>query len=38
MGQKTSATSLFRHPIGARAATAFLSGSAASDSLASQEP
>ncbi|AKL98960.1 MULTISPECIES: UDP-2,3-diacylglucosamine diphosphatase [Burkholderia cepacia complex] len=38
MGQKTSATSLFRHPIGARAVTAFLSGSAAADDLASQEP
>ncbi|WP_261526239.1 UDP-2,3-diacylglucosamine diphosphatase [Burkholderia multivorans] len=31
MGQKTSATSLFRHPFGARAASAFLSGAAATD-------
>ncbi|WP_321788849.1 UDP-2,3-diacylglucosamine diphosphatase [Burkholderia pyrrocinia] len=38
MGQKTSATSLFRQPLGARAATAFLSGAAAIDGLASQEP
>ncbi|RQT47881.1 UDP-2,3-diacylglucosamine diphosphatase [Burkholderia cepacia] len=38
MGQKTSATSLFRHPLGARAATAFLSGSAATDGRVSQEP
>lgn len=38
MGQKTSATSLFRQPLGARAATAFLSGSAATDGLVSQEP
>lgn len=38
MGQKSSATSLFRHPIGARAATAFLSGSATADGLVSQDP
>ncbi|KVF76959.1 UDP-2,3-diacylglucosamine hydrolase [Burkholderia sp. FL-7-2-10-S1-D7] len=38
MGQKTSATSLFRQPIGARAVTAFLSGSAATDALSSNEP
>ncbi|MGU7815257.1 UDP-2,3-diacylglucosamine diphosphatase [Burkholderia sp. AW49-1] len=38
MGQKTSATSLFRQPLGARAVTAFLSGSAATDALASHEP
>lgn len=38
MGQKTSATSLFRHPIGARAATAFLSGSGATDGVVSHKP
>ncbi|WP_321807906.1 UDP-2,3-diacylglucosamine diphosphatase [Burkholderia sp. BCC1993] len=38
MGQKTSATSLFRQPLGARAVTAFLSGSAATDALSSHEP
>ncbi|KAB0649036.1 UDP-2,3-diacylglucosamine diphosphatase [Burkholderia sp. AU33545] len=38
MGQKTSATSLFRQPLGARAVTAFLSGSAATDALSSNEP
>ncbi|WP_063550161.1 UDP-2,3-diacylglucosamine diphosphatase [Burkholderia territorii] len=38
MGQKTSATSLFRQPLGARAVTAFLSGSAATDAFASHEP
>ncbi|WP_175816180.1 UDP-2,3-diacylglucosamine diphosphatase [Burkholderia diffusa] len=38
MGQKTSATSLFRQPLGARAVTAFLSGSAATDALSSSEP
>ncbi|RQR38272.1 MULTISPECIES: UDP-2,3-diacylglucosamine diphosphatase [unclassified Burkholderia] len=38
MGQKTSATSLFRQPLGARAVTAFLSGSAATDALSPHEP
>ncbi|RQZ14454.1 UDP-2,3-diacylglucosamine diphosphatase [Burkholderia sp. Bp9031] len=38
MGQKTSATSLFRQPLGARAVTAFPSGSAATDALSSHEP
>ncbi|WP_175672588.1 UDP-2,3-diacylglucosamine diphosphatase [Burkholderia ambifaria] len=38
MGQKTSATSLFRQPLGARAVTAFLSGSAATDALSAHEP
>ena len=38
MGQKTSATSLFRQPLGARAVTAFLSGAAATDALSSHEP
>ena len=38
MGQKTSATSLFRQPLGARAATAFLSGAATTDALSSDEP
>ncbi|KAB0642103.1 UDP-2,3-diacylglucosamine diphosphatase [Burkholderia latens] len=38
MGQKTSATSLFRQPFGARAVTAFLSGSAATDALSPHEP
>ncbi|KVV58591.1 UDP-2,3-diacylglucosamine hydrolase [Burkholderia territorii] len=38
MGQKTSATSLFRQPLGARAVTAFLSGSAATDAVSSHEP
>ncbi|RKU00397.1 UDP-2,3-diacylglucosamine hydrolase [Burkholderia sp. Nafp2/4-1b] len=38
MGQKTSATSLFRQPLGARAVTAFLSDSAAADALSSREP
>ncbi|EDT38819.1 UDP-2,3-diacylglucosamine diphosphatase [Burkholderia ambifaria] len=38
MGQKTSATSLFRQPLGARAVTAFLSGSAATDALSTHEP
>ncbi|KWF13628.1 UDP-2,3-diacylglucosamine diphosphatase [Burkholderia ubonensis] len=37
MGQKPSATSLFRHPLGARATTAFLSGSAAADALSAHE-
>ncbi|WP_175797523.1 UDP-2,3-diacylglucosamine diphosphatase [Burkholderia ambifaria] len=38
MGQKTSETSLFRQPLGARAVTAFLSGSAATDALSAHEP
>ncbi|WP_175697366.1 UDP-2,3-diacylglucosamine diphosphatase [Burkholderia ambifaria] len=38
MGQKTSATSLFRQPLGARAVTAFVSGSAATDALSAHEP
>ncbi|KWN08043.1 UDP-2,3-diacylglucosamine hydrolase [Burkholderia territorii] len=38
MGQKTSATPLFRQPLGARAVTAFLSGSAATDAVSSHEP
>ncbi len=39
MGQKTSATFLFRPPLGARATTsAFLSGSASADALAAQLP
>ncbi|AOI71044.1 UDP-2,3-diacylglucosamine diphosphatase [Burkholderia ubonensis] len=38
MGQKPSATSLFRHPLGARATTAFLSGSVAADALTAHEP
>ncbi|MGN7982025.1 UDP-2,3-diacylglucosamine diphosphatase [Burkholderia sp. 22313] len=38
MGQKTSATSLFRQPLGARAVTAFLSGAAATDALSPHEP
>ncbi|AIO41773.1 UDP-2,3-diacylglucosamine diphosphatase [Burkholderia sp. AU19243] len=38
MGQKTSATSLFRQPLGARAVNAFLSGSAATDALSPHEP
>ncbi|WP_175688573.1 UDP-2,3-diacylglucosamine diphosphatase [Burkholderia anthina] len=38
MGQKTSATSLFRQPLGARAAAAFLSGSATADALSPDEP
>mgnify|MGYP001081571373 FL=1 len=38
MGQKTSATSLFRQPLGARAVTAFVSGAAATDALSAHEP
>ncbi|MBR8346250.1 UDP-2,3-diacylglucosamine diphosphatase [Burkholderia ambifaria] len=38
MAQKTSATSLFRQPLGARAVTAFVSGSAATDALSAHEP
>ncbi|MFP3503363.1 UDP-2,3-diacylglucosamine diphosphatase [Burkholderia sp. SIMBA_062] len=38
MGQKTSATSLFRQPLGARAVTAFVSGAAATDALSTHEP
>ncbi|EMN1928982.1 UDP-2,3-diacylglucosamine diphosphatase [Burkholderia ambifaria] len=38
MGQKTSATSLFRQPLGARAVTAFVSGSAATDALSAHQP
>ncbi|WAS53340.1 UDP-2,3-diacylglucosamine diphosphatase [Burkholderia ambifaria] len=38
MVQKTSATSLFRQPLGARAVTAFVSGSAATDALSAHEP
>ncbi|WP_175664989.1 UDP-2,3-diacylglucosamine diphosphatase [Burkholderia ambifaria] len=38
MGQKTSATSLFRQPLGARAVTAFVSGAAATDVLSAHEP
>ncbi|CAJ5106211.1 Ser/Thr protein phosphatase family protein [Burkholderia pseudomallei] len=38
MGKKTSATSFFRDPAGLHAASAFLSGSAASDTLAPAGP
>lgn len=38
MDPKTSATSLFRTPLGTRAATAFLSGSAAAEALAARLP